>query len=307
MACTCLTLECDQIEIEGVIFCSCETIIPDISCPDDCTTEIMDDGNVRCICLDSVTPTVEGSKTPVFFDNDEYFEDLSWTIAYKPSEGVFCSYYTFTPDYTIALNNMFQVGYNFGQHKETLWTHLMNRSSFCVFQGEKHVPQIEYPVISENVNKILNSISLNIEGIHYQNDWDWSVNKDISFKNMYIYNRTNNTGMLGLNSQKTLSDNRNYPKTIGNTQEILFTSDQGKQKINTFFNRLVNQNNNIPQFNIDKNNIFKTINTNAVKFSGKRTLERMKGEWFMVHLEGMTDSRFNLILKSSTNEETIYD
>lgn len=305
--CTCTSESCEQIEISGVIYCTCTTTIENVACPENCETIIREDGNVECGCVDSVTPTIQGSKTPVYFDDEDYFEDVSYTIAYSPTDGSWLSYYTFLPDYTIALNNMFQVGYNFGQHKETLWTHLMNRSSFCVFQGEKHTPQIEYVVPNENVNKILNSVSLNIEGIHYQNEWDWAVDKNISFKNMYIYNRTNNSGMLGLNPQLTLSDNRKYPKTIGNTQEILFTSSEDKQNANYFYNRLLQQSNNIPQFNIDKNNIFKTINTNAVKFSGKSVLERLKGDYFLVNLSGMMDSRYNIIFKNSINSETFYE
>jgi len=304
MACQCISESCEQIEIEGVIYCSCETVITNISCPDGCTT-IIENNNIRCSCTDSVTPTVEGSRQPIFFDNETYFEDVSWTISYDPTQGSWLSYNTFYPDYSISHNGFFQVGYNWGKHKESVWAHLLNNSSFCVFQGEKHIPQIEYIVANENVNKILNSISLKIEGIHYQNDWDYALNKNISFKNMYIYNRTNNTGMLGLNPQLSLTDDRKYPQTVGNTQEILFTSDQGSQNINYFFNRVLQSQNNIPQFNVDKNNIFKTINTNAVKFTGKSVLERMKGDYFLVNLSGMMDSRYNLILKNSINDETV--
>lgn len=307
MACICQSVDCTQSEISGVVYCTCTTIIPNITCPDGCTTIIREDGNIECSCLDTVTPTISGSKTPVYFDEDEYFEEVSWTISYDLKNGSWSSFNTFYPDYSIALNNMFQVGYNFGNHKETLWNHLMNRSSFCVFQGEKHIPQIEFVVANENTTKILNSIALNVEAVHYTSDWDWVLNKDISFKNMYIYNRTNNSGMLGLNPQKTLTDSRNYPKTVGNTQEILFTSTEDKQNINYFFNRVVNQDNNIPIFNIDKNNIFKTISQNAVKFSSKKVLERLRGDWFTIHLEGNPDSRFNLILKNSINNVSEYE
>lgn len=305
--CICSSPDCIQNIIEGVTYCTCTTVIPDVECPEGCALVMQPDGNAVCMCIDSVTPTIVGSKTPVFFDDNDYFEDISWTISYKATEGTWNSYFSFYPDYSIGHNNFFQVGYNWGKDKETLWNHLLNRSSFCVFQGEKHDPIIEFPVANENVNKILNSISLNIEPTHYQNDWEWTIDKDISFKNLYIYNKTNNTGMLGLNPQKTLTDLRNYPKIIGNTQEILLTSDQGKQNVNYFFNRLIKQANNIPMFNIDKNNIFKTINQNAVKFSGKSVLERLKGEWFIVHLEGMVDSRYDLILKNSINNETTLD
>ena len=102
-----------------------------------------------------------------------------------------------------------------------------------------------------------------------------------------------------------MADNRKYPKNLPGKQEILFSADRGKQNINYFFNRVVNQNNNIPLFKVDKNNIFKTINNDAVKFGGKRVLDRLKGDYFTIHLEGMMDSRYNLILKSILNTEII--
>lgn len=305
MACTCENIDCTQSTIEGVVYCTCTTIISNITCPPGCTTIIRQDGNVECSCLETTTPTVANSKVPVFFDNDTYFKDASWTISYKLTEGSWNSYQTFYPDYSLSHNGFFQVGYNFGQDKGTVWNHLLSNNSFCVFQGRKNDPIIELPIINENVNKMLDSISLNIDAVHYVNDWDRTYDKNISFKNLFIYNQTNNSGMLGLNPQKMLSDNRKYPQTNANTQEILFTSNNGEQSINYFFNRIVNAQNNIPMFTTDSNNIFKTINTNAIKFSGKKVLERIRGDWFILHLQGSMDSRYNLILKNVINTETI--
>jgi hypothetical protein len=305
--CICENLSCTQEIIGETVYCVCATTIPDVTYPEGCTLEILENGNAVYHCTQQIAPTIVENKTPIYFDDTDYFEDVSWTISYKLAEGSWNSYQTFYPDYSIAHNGYFQIGYNWGAHKNTLWNHLLNNSSFCVFQGEKHTPAIEFIVANKNVNKILNSISLNIEAVHYQNEWDSSVDKNVSFKNMYIYNRTNNTGMLGLNPQLALIDSRKYPKLNGNIQDILFTSDQGGQNINYLFNRVANQSNNIPQFNTDVNNIFKTINTNAVKFGGKRVLERMRGEYFTVHLEGMMDSRYGIILKNIINDETIYE
>lgn len=305
MACTCENINCTQVEIGGIVYCTCTTTIPNISCPSGCTTIITEDGNVVCECTEQVEPTIVENKKPIYFDDDTYFKDISWTISYKVSEGTWNSYFSFYPDFTVYHNNFFQVGYNWGEDKETMWNHLLNRSSFCVFQGKKHTPSIEFPVPNENVHKILNSISLNIEVVHYQNDWDSASDINKSFKNLFIFNQTNCSGLLSLNPQRSLKDTKNYPKTVGNTQEILFTPDQGKQNINQFFNRVVNQQNNIPLFNTDENNIFKTINTNAVKFSGKRVLERMKGEYFLINLSGVDDTRYNLILKNVINNETL--
>lgn len=306
MPCTCQNIDCTQSTIGDIVYCTCTTIINDVTYPEGCVLNILGNGNATYTCIEVVAPTITESKDPVYFDNPLYFEDVSWTISFKPSEGTWNSHQTFYPDYSIAHNNFFQIGYNWGSHKETLWNHLLGKESFCVFQGEKHTPMIEIVVPNENVDKILNSVSLNIEGVHYQNDWDSVIDKNKSFKNMYIYNGTNNSGMLGLNPQLTLADNRKYPKTNGNAQEILFSSDQGKQNINSFYNRVISDKNNIPMFNTDKNNIFKTINTNAVRFGGKKVLERMRGEYFILHLEGLSDTRYDLLLKSVINDETAY-
>lgn len=233
-----------------------------------------------------------------------YFKDVSWTISFKPSEGTWNSYFSFYPDYSPYHNNFFQVGYNWGENEGTLWNHLLDRSSFCVFQGKKHDPEIEFVIPNENVDKMLNSVSLNIEGASYINNFDWIIDKDKSFKNMYIFNRTNNTGLLELHPQKSLNDVRKYPVTENNHQKILFTAEEGKQNINYFFNRM-HTNKNIPMFTTDENGIFKSINKSAVNFTGKRVLERLKGDFFLVHLKGTTDTRFNLILKNSINNETI--
>lgn len=259
--------------------------------------------------VDSVSNNLEcqDGYTLINFDNEEYFKDVSWTISYKPTEGSWNSYFTFYPDYSPYHQEYFQVGYNWGNHKETMWNHLLHNKSFCVFQGEYNPWIIEFPVTNQNVNKILNSLSINIESKRYINEWDYSVHKDIGVTDMFIYNTTNNTGYLVLNPQKTLTDNRNYPKTEGNKQHVITTFEEGKQNVNYFFNRMVNQNNNVPMFKKDENNIFKEIDPRAVRFNGKKVLERIKGEVFIVNLSNTQDSRFNILIKNIINNETLYE
>lgn len=244
----------------------------------------------------------------VFFDNEDLFEDVSWTLSYKPTEGGWGSYFSFYPDYSPFHNNFFQAGYNWGEDKETLWNHTMGNSSFQVFQGRLNPFIVEYPVQNENVNKQLNTVSLNIEARRYQNDWDYSIWKDKGFNKLSIFNNTKHTGLLNLYAQKMLTDSRKYPITNSDSsQDILFTANEGKHNINYFFNRVINQDRNIPIFNKDRNSIFKDINPKAVSFKGKRTLERMTGESFIVSLTNDNESRFNIILKNSINDETVYE
>lgn len=287
--------------------CVKTTVIVDIECPDGCETIILEDGNAKCNCLDSIDPVTEQVRTPIYFDNEEYFKDVSWTISYKPTEGAWNSYFTFFPDYSIAHQEHFQIGYNWGEDKGSIWSHPMNNNSFTVFQGKNHGFIIEFPISNDNVNKILNSLSIDVEARKYNNHYDYSVHKDVGVTDVFIYNSTNNTGQLILHPQKTLADERKYPITEGDKQHILSTFTEGKQSANYFFNRVINQDNNIPIFKRDENNIFKEIDSRAVKFGGKRTLDRMKGDSFIVNLSNTQSSQFQILIKNLVSNETTLD
>lgn len=271
------------------------------TCPDNTYVLITDElGNE--ICLKSLEPIRE----IIDITNPTFFKDVSWTISYKPKEGKWNSFFTFYPDYSPFHNGFFQVGYNSGIDKGTVHNHLMNNSSFQVFQGRIEPFIIEFPIQNENVLKQFNSVSLNVEARRYNNKWDFSIWKDKGFDTFSMFTETKHTGALKLFPQKSLSDNRKYPKTNNNnTQDILFTSVDGYHNINYFFNRVKNQDRNIPMYLRDDNNIFKTINPRAISFAGKKTLERMISETAIVRLENSTESRFNLVLKNSINNETV--
>lgn len=259
-----------------------------------------------CVCTEQVTPTIIDTLTPVDYDNEDYFEDASWTVAFKPNAG-YLSHMDYKPDYYVSYDTYFQAGYNYSQDKGTLWTHLMNNRSFQVFQGRKYPFIIELPVTEGIQNRYLNSLSLNVEAKHYSNDYDYAENSKIGFSNAIIYNHNNNSGSLKLNLQETLRDIRNYPQTNGNTQSILFTSLDNKHSFNYFYNRVKNQNNNVPQFIWDNVMINKAVNPQAVSFGGKRVLERLRGDYFLLRLTYNTDSRYQIIFKNTINSTTNYE
>lgn len=284
--------------------CVKTTVVDAIQCPPNCDVIILEDGNTRCSCLDSVLPIEESIKTPISFDDKTRFKDVSWTISFKPLEGSWNSYFTFYPDYSVSHNGFFQTGYN---SNSKLWSHTLNNSSFGVFQGEKHGWALEFPVSIGLENKILNTVSLEVEARRFINMYDDVVYPNVGATEMYIYNSRNNSGNLVLNPQKSLADNRNYPKIVDGKQHIITTFEDGRQNVNYFFNRLLNQSNGVTPFLRDDNNIFKTINPKAVNFNGKRVLERMTGNNFVVHLENKKDSQFNIALKNLISDETTTD
>ena len=259
------------------------------------------------VSFDNVCVTEQNTKELIQLDNEEYFEDVSWTVSYKVTEGAWNSYFSFYPDYSVSHQDYFQTGYNWGVDKETMWTHPLNNTSFQVFQGRLEPFIVELPIVNQNVNKLLNSVSLNIEAKRYQNEWDFTEHKGIGFNKAIIYNNTNNSNLLELVQQKTVSDTNKYPKTKTQSQEILYTAEEGKHTFNYFFNRVKNQDNNVPIWVNDKNRINKELNQNALSFTSKRLLERLKGETMTMRLINDKESRFNIILKDARTTETFYE
>lgn len=280
--------------------------ITDIECPPGCTTVIGIDGNARCSCLEEEEPTITTIKTSVDMSDTSFFREVSFTIAYKPTEGRWVSYYSMKPDYYVAHQQHFQQGSNYGRDAGKLWSHLLGNSSYQVLNGRLEPFIIEYINPSQGATKLLESISLDVESRRWQNEYDYAVKRGVGFNKAVVYNSTNNSGILNLVEQKSLRDVRDYPKTNSdNTQDILYSSSDRKHYFNYFYNRVINQENNIPAWIWDTSMVDKSINSKAVSFKGKRLLERLRGDYFYTRLTNDKESRFQIILNKAENTEIV--
>lgn len=285
----------------GQILCNCPEYIPALICSVPCGSN-----NGVCTCSSSIPPTIQEKLTPIEVSDPSYFKDVSWTISYSPTNGSWKSYHSSTPDYYMAYDEFFDIGFNyskFPEERETIWTHPLTNRSFQVFQGRKQDFIVEYPIVSTGQSKILNNISLNVEARHYSNEFDYADNMEIGFNLATIYNNNNNSGALGLNLKKTSQDISNYPNKVGNTQNILYTAYRGMHTFNYIYNRVKDQVNNVPIWIRDENDIIKNLNNKAVAFGGKSLLERLRGEYFLTRLTNNKTSQYQIILKNSINEE----
>ena len=79
-----------------------------------------------------------------------------------------------------------------------------------------------------------------------------------------------------------------------------------KHIFNYFYNRVVNQSNQIPIWNWDGNMIGKTLNPKAVNFKGSKILDRLRGDNFSVRLIQDFSSQFQIILKEMTTTTELY-
>lgn len=233
------------------------------------------------------------------------FKEVSWTATYKPETGSWESYMSYTPNYYINHSDYFQSGVNSEDGTNGLWSHLLTNKSYRVFYGQKFPYIIEYPIKNVYISKRLEDINWNAQLRRNHNDYDFAVIKDNPFTAVTIYNNYENSGrLIPVISNGTLSQLSKYPITgKDNSQHILASYDKYRYNINYFYNRTKSNINNQPIWIWDENQIDKTINPKAVSFYGKSTLERLKGDFFIVRLERNGNTNYDLDFRWS--EQTI--
>jgi hypothetical protein len=294
-----------QVTIDDIVYCvQEESQEPD--CDNGEITQLEDNSWV-CLEVDTLDPNVNDILTPVNIPDPEYFEDVSWTVAFSLNTGSWMSYYSFYPNYYISHNTYFQTGRNNAVDSSEigLWSHLLTNRSHQVFYGKKYPFIVEYPIKSDYTTKRLSGVKLWTEAKRYANEYDFSTTPNLTFNKSMIYNNVGCSGQLLLDIQEAnLFKVKDYPKTNQNgTQNILITNKDNYQfTYDYIFNRIKYNTTNIPFILQDKNQIEKSPNPAVVKFYGINPLKKMEGDWFLNRLTYDTDSRFSMTLKFVLNE-----
>lgn len=231
--------------------------------------------------------------------------DTSWTISYSLETGKWSSFFDFKPNYYVTHNNFFQTGKNTEGDEFGLWSHLLTNKSFQVFYGKAYKWEIEVPVQTKMINKVLESFSYTLDSRRYFNEYDFIQNKEIGFEESYIYNNSNHSGKLKLKLQKTLRELSKYPKTEGQYQTILQTQQDGIMRFNYFYNRVKKEFSGVPIFKQNVNGVDKKLNSKAVSFYGKKLLERLRGDSFIVNLS-TTETKHKKIFKFAITSKNLY-
>ena len=251
----------------------------------------------------------------VLFSNREVFTPAHFTLGYSPLFKIWVSYYSFYPNFYIPYDNYFRTGVNPSNNnvttdniKETgIWSHLLTNKSYGVFYGKKYPWTIEFVTKELFTQKIMASTQYWIDSLRYHNEYDYSQNTDVGLDRLMVYNNTNNSGVLNLIKKE--ENNRfqytQYPKyNKDGSSDILAAYSEGSWRINDYFNRVINVNNNVPIWNYDITAIDKTINAKAVTFKTS-WLDRLRGDYFQLRFEGGSDTRYKQIFKWNQNEEHI--
>lgn len=250
-----------------------------------------------------------GVEKEISLQNDKYFEDVSFTMAYSPMTETWISYYSFKPDFYIGFHNYFQTGINFSKDKkeEGLWSHLLTNKSYQVFYGKKYPWTIELPFKNNMVNKVLESVSFWLDSRRYHNEYDFAEKRNEGFNKSWIYNNSNNSGRLDLivENKNDLYQKTLYPRFTGISNEILITENDKRWSFNYFYNEVRNELNNNPIWYWDKNVIDKVINIDSLKYNNPWK-DRLRGDWFNVILSQDKETRFKYIFKWINTKENMY-
>lgn len=232
-----------------------------------------------------------------------FFKDVSWTIAYSPIYQSWVSYYDFFPDFAISYNDYFQTGHNNDKSKRGIWTHLITNKSYQVFYGEKFEWTVEIPTKVEYINKTMNHLNIWATSKRFQEEYDFVEHRKRAFNKLVVYNNTNNSGNLLLNYSDGV---KNRPQIVDEvSQKIPTTHTDNKINVNYFYNRVINQDNNIPLWKWDENEIKKSLNPIAISFKGKKVLERLKGDVMFVRASQYESSLFKHTFKWNQNNESV--
>ena len=177
-----------------------------------------------------------------------------------------------------------------------------------MYYGKLYPWEIEVPIKNTYTGNYLKDLKIWSESKRYINDFDFSVFRNRTFNKAIVYNNTNNSGELQLTYEDTLNK-RGYPKKVSNSstsQEIAVTHYDNSININYFYNRVIKTDNNINVWNWDANEVYKTLNPNAISMTSKRVLERLRGDWFTVRLIQDKSSQFKHMFKWMQYNEKSY-
>ena len=243
-------------------------------------------------------------------NNTDYFEDCSWTIAYKPSNNPqiasWVSYYSFKPDYYVAHQNYFSSGLNYGDDKG-IWNHLLgNNQSFQVFYGKLYPWIIEVPVKTNLQTKMYEDFSYRLDVRRYRNEYDYGYYEGNFNKGMF-YNDREATGLLKFITQKP-NDQRqkiNYPKYVQDGVEVLVTKADYVWSTNFFFDN-VKENHTQPIWFNAPNNADKDLN--AVAFDYRPVFKNyIRGQYLLARLTQDNESRLKFIFEHFVMDSASYD
>lgn len=233
---------------------------------------------------------IEGEEVQVLLTDTETFINVSFTMSYYPGHNRWASYHDYLPNFYVNTPVGFSTGYNPNNTngilgESTLWQHLRTQQSYSVFQNILYPFELEFVSRNTFYNNELSHIGYWIDCRRYKNDVEYAGLTNIGFDHAFVYNESENTGILELIPEVENSRRQYvlYPRMQDDTMQILATHRQKSWHFSQIYNRIIKENVNIKQNLVDSNEIFVTPNPLVINTS-MRLKDRLRGNYFKVRL-----------------------
>lgn len=214
----------------------------------------------------------------VTLDNEEFFENASWTVSYDPISGKDISWHDWHPNLSMGAKNTFMtiVG-------QSIWKHNNRCDLYCNFYNKDYPFEIEFKVDTTPGVTTIRNIEYYMEVFQYsENCRDRFHVLDFNFDEAVIYNTEQVSGLLKLNlSPKNNSSLlASYPIVGLNQIDILYSKEEQKYRFNQFWDITNDRGEFSPTvtesiWNTQSNGYIKTLNPVNLNYS-KNELQRKK-------------------------------
>jgi hypothetical protein len=214
----------------------------------------------------------------VALDNEEFFENASWTVSYDPMEDKDVSYHDWHPDLAMGAKNTFLTVKDNG-----IWKHNNRCDLYCNYYGVDYPFEVEFKTDTGTTVTTLRTIEYMLEVYQYDDNCrDRFHVLDFNFDEAVVFNSEQVSGLLRLNlSPKndpiTLAS---YPIVGFNEIDILYSKEEHKYRFNQFWDITRDRGEFTPTlfttiWNTQSNGYIKTLNPVNLNYT-KNALELKK-------------------------------
>ncbi len=227
----------------------------------------------------------------VSLTDTKYFCDASWTISYNFQTKSWVSFHSFKPLYYNYFIDNFESGID-----GSVWSHGVTNKSYQVYYGKLYPFTFEYLTNQSVSINLINSIEYVLDTVRYHNEFDYFYNRNINFNEAIIYNEHQSTGLLELvvRNENDLSQVGVYPKYMQDRIKILTTNSENIWRVNSFYDLVKSQTNNVPLFLNSCANDSKFINnTNINYYISDLNKARMRSKQCRIRLTNSIYSNYS--------------
>lgn len=272
---------------------------------------LKDETNVSNITISELGELLY-SELPINFYDTEVFEDVSWTISFRPSgqQSSWFSFHDFKPNFNIYGDQKFFSGMN--NYSPSIYKH-WSRQSFQTYYGDLYPFEVTITTSDPAINDVLQSIEYELKNYQIINPETGEVYYThlFNFNKALINTDNQSSGILHLiqRDKNNLFQNLNYPAiNISDPSnpftEVLYSKIEGnKYRLNQFIDIVADKTNGLPIFQNSLNGIDrKPINLNHLRINNEQLRnQKFRNSWFDVTLIQDQSSEYKMVLNLLLN------